>query len=278
MDVALRIGFLEVTFTDIVDILLVSYLLYQLYKIVRGNVAFRIALGLLAIYLTYMVVRALKMELLTAILGQFIGVGVLAAIILFQPEIRKFLQVLGKNAFVNDDGFFFNWFKKRTSRHEYDIKEVIEAAKALSSTNTGALIVFSRNTDLKTYIESGDLMDASISRRLILSIFQKFSPLHDGALIVKDNRIAAARCILPVSDDDKIPAHMGLRHRSAIGLTEITDAVVLTISEETSQISLAHDGEIDTNLSPAELKQKLNDLLNNAAPLPVLVSRQLEGV
>ncbi|NDA64493.1 MAG: TIGR00159 family protein, partial [Chitinophagia bacterium] len=175
MDFALHIGFLEVTITDIIDILLVSYLLYQLYKIVRGNVAFRIALGVLAIYLTYMVVRALKMELLSAILGQFIGVGVLAAIILFQPEIRKFLQVLGKSAFANQDSLILSLFRKKTNPHDIDIKEVIEAAKSLSGTNTGALIAFTRNTDLKTYIESGDKLDAAISRRLLLSIFQKYS-------------------------------------------------------------------------------------------------------
>ena len=277
MDFALHIGFLEVTITDIIDILLVSYLLYQLYKIVRGNVAFRIALGVLAIYLTYMVVRALKMELLSAILGQFIGVGVLAAIILFQPEIRKFLQVLGKSAFANQDSLILSLFRKKTNPHDIDIKEVIEAAKSLSGTNTGALIAFTRNTDLKTYIESGDKLDAAISRRLLLSIFQKYSPLHDGAVIIRENKIAAARCILPVSDDASIPAHMGLRHRSAIGLTEITDAVVLTISEETSQISLAYDGKIETNLSPAEIKQKLTNLLNLQSPLPVLV-KQMEVV
>jgi uncharacterized protein (TIGR00159 family) len=277
MDFALHIGFLEVTITDIIDILLVSYLLYQLYKIVRGNVAFRIALGVLAIYLTYMVVRALKMELLSAILGQFIGVGVLAAIILFQPEIRKFLQVLGKNAFANQDSFILSLFRKKTNPHDIDIKEVIEAAKSLSGTNTGALIAFTRNTDLKTYVESGDKLEAAISRRLLLSIFQKHSPLHDGAVIIRENKIAAARCILPVSDDASIPAHMGLRHRSAIGLTEITDAIVLTISEETSQISLAYDGKIDTNLSPAEIKQKLTNLLNLQSPLPVLV-KQMEVV
>lgn len=277
MDFAIHIGFLEVTITDIIDILLVSYLLYQLYKIVRGNVAFRIALGVLAIYLTYMVVRALKMELLSAILGQFIGVGVLAAIILFQPEIRKFLQVLGKNAFANQDSFILSLFRKKINPHDIDIKEVIEAAKSLSGTNTGALIAFTRNTDLKTYVESGDKLEAAISRRLLLSIFQKHSPLHDGAVIIRENKIAAARCILPVSDDASIPAHMGLRHRSAIGLTEITDAIVLTISEETSQISLAYDGKIDTNLSPAEIKQKLTNLLNLQSPLPVLV-KQMEVV
>ena len=267
------IGFLEVTWVDSVDILLVSYLIYQLYKLIRGSVAFRIALGVLAIYMVYMVVKAFHMELLTAILGQFIGVGVLAALILFQPEIRRFLLLVGKTTFGKNDGFLKGLFKRRQSEMNLNVREVVDTSKALSGTNTGALIVLSRQNDLHNLAQSGDAIDAILSRRLLISIFNKYSPLHDGAVLVRDNRIIAARCILPVSERNDLPAQFGLRHRAALGITEATDAVVLIVSEETGQVSIAHDGKIDHNLSPVEIRNLLNQYLN----MPVNVGGQESG-
>ena len=267
------IGFLEVTWVDAVDILLVSYLIYQLYKLIRGSVAFRIALGVLAIYMVYMVVKAFHMELLTAILGQFIGVGVLAALILFQPEIRRFLLLVGKTTFGKNDGFLKGLFKRRQSDMNLNVREIVDTSKALSGTNTGALIVVSRQNDLHNLAQSGDAIDAILSRRLLISIFNKYSPLHDGAVLVRDNRIIAARCILPVSERNDLPAQFGLRHRAALGITEATDAVVLIVSEETGQVSIAHDGKIDHNLSPVEIRNLLNQYLN----MPVNTSGQDSG-
>ncbi|MFN3402961.1 MAG: diadenylate cyclase CdaA [Cytophagaceae bacterium] len=255
-----NIGFLEISWIDILDILLVSYLLYQLYKLLKGTVAVRIFLGFLSIYLVYMLVKAAGMELLTSILGQFIGVGVIAGIILFQQEIRKFLLIIGKTTVFNKKSFFRNlpWKRKEVKASQsIALSPIIESAKILGGTNTGALIVFSKSSELKFYAESGDILDAVISKRLLLSIFQKNSPLHDGAVIISNNRIKAARCILPVSENDQLPAQFGLRHRAAIGITEVTDAIVLVVSEETGQISLAVNGNIISNLSKSELKQKL---------------------
>lgn len=254
------IGFLNITWIDFLDILLVSFLLYQLYKLLKGSVAVKIFLGFLSIYLIYLVVKSVQMELLTAILGQFIGVGMIAALILFQQEIRKFLIMIGKTTEFNRQTFLKNLPWKRNLKNEetMSITPVVESAKILGGTNTGALIVFAKSSELKFYAESGDILDAVISKRLLISIFQKNSPLHDGAVIISKGRIKAARCILPVSERSDLPAQFGLRHRAAIGVTEVTDSVVLVVSEETGQMSLAVNGEIFNNLSKSEVKQKLN--------------------
>jgi diadenylate cyclase len=255
-----KIGFVEISWIDVIDIMLVSFLLYQLYKLMRGSIAVKIFLGLLSIYLFYLIVKALKMELLTAILGQFIGVGVIAALILFQQEIRKFLLLVGKTTAFNNENFFKRWPWKKSfkTKETLNLNPIVESAKILGSTNTGALVVFAKGSELKFYAESGDILDAQISKRLLISIFQKSSPLHDGAVIISGGRLKAARCILPVSESNELPASFGLRHRAAIGMTEVTDSVVLVVSEETGQISLAVNGRMDTNLSKSELKSKLN--------------------
>jgi uncharacterized protein (TIGR00159 family) len=267
------LGFLEIELLDIIDILLVTVLLYQLYKLLTGSVALKIFLGLLSIYLLYLVVRAAGMELLSIILGQFMGVGVLAAIIVFQPEIRRFLLLIGKTTALNHDRLWgFSW--RREQSEKLSLTPFIEAAKSLAAKNTGALIVFAKSSELKYYAESGDLIDAVISKRLLMSIFNKTSPLHDGAVIISGNRIKAARCILPVTENNEIPASMGLRHRAAIGLSEVTDSVVLVVSEETGQIALVRNAEVYRNLSSADLRVKLNQFLFDteqkpaAAPVP----------
>lgn len=259
---AFKLGFLDIRWVDIVDILLVSVLLYQVYKLLKGSVAVRVLIGFLSLYLIYLVVRAAQMELLAGILGQFMGVGVLAAIIIFSQEIRKFLLILGKTSFRNSGVLesILIWRKKRP-KINMNITAVIEAAKSLSGSNTGALMVFSRNTELKFYADSGDLLDAFISKRLLISIFNKYSPLHDGAVILYEGKIKAARCLLPVSERDNLPAQWGLRHRAALGMSEATDTLILIVSEETGQMSIARNGRIDNNLSAPEIRKKLNRYL-----------------
>jgi uncharacterized protein (TIGR00159 family) len=263
MFINFKIGFLEIGWKDIVDISLVSLLLFQLYKLIRGTLAVRIFLGFLSVYFVYIIVKSLQMELLTAILGQFIGVGVISIIILFQQEIRKFLMLIGKSTSVDDNRFFKNLLNRKKTEGEevLDVSPIVDAAKTLGSMNMGALIVFAKSSELKFYAESGDILDAQISKRLLISIFQKNSPLHDGAVIIEGNRIKAARCILPVSENDEIPANFGLRHRAAIGMTEVTDSIILIVSEETGQTSIAMNGVLHSNLSRTELKQKLRSYL-----------------
>jgi uncharacterized protein (TIGR00159 family) len=257
-----RVGFLEISWVDIIDITLVSILLYQVYKLMRGSVAVKIFLGFLSLYLIYLVVNAAEMELLSAILGQFMGVGVLAAIILFQQEIRKFLLLIGKTTIFNRDNIFngLPW-RKNDQLRNVNVTPIIEAAKTLGGSNTGALIVFSKSSELRFYAESGDLIDAVISKRLLLSIFNKYSPLHDGAVIIYQGKIKAARCILPVTEQENLPAHFGLRHRAAIGMSEITDSLTIVVSEETGQLSAVKNGKIYHNLSTLELRKKINEYL-----------------
>lgn len=257
------IGFLEVSWIDVLDILLVSLLMYQVYKLMRGSVAVKIFLGILFLYFSYLLVRAAQMELLSLILGQFMGVGVLAAIILFQPEIRKFLLLVGRTTGLNQDSFlnnFFRWKRKEQER-AYNITPILDAAKAMGQSKTGALVVFSKNSQLKFYAESGDTIDAQVSKRLLLSIFDKHSPLHDGAVIIYKGRIVAARCVLPVSEKDDLPANFGMRHRAAMGMSETTDTLILIVSEETGFISIADNGEIHHDLSHNDLRKMINDYL-----------------
>lgn len=247
-----------------IDIALVAALLYQVYKLLKGSVAIKIFLGFLSLYLIYLLVRAVRMELLSAILGQFMGVGVIAAIIIFAPEIRKFLLIVGRSSIFSDDNVWkdilFFWKKKENSA--FNIAPIIDAAKVLAGSNTGALIVISSTVELKFYAESGDILDAELSKRLLISIFNKYSPLHDGAVIIHKGRIKAARCILPVTERE-VPAQFGLRHRAGIGMSEATDALILVVSEETGQISMMKNGKVLHNLSFQEIREIINDYLNN---------------
>ena len=238
-----RIGFLEVTWVDFVDISLVSILLYQIYKLIRGSIAVNIFLGLLALYLVYLVVHAAQMELLATILGQFMGVGVIAMIVLFQPEIRKFLLILGRSTEFRENFLKTLANFRQGHQSEFNISEVTEAAKTLKSTKTGALMVFSRDTELKFYAQTGDTLNAEVNKRLLLAIFNKQSPLHDGAVIIYKGRVKAARCVLPVSENDNLPPNFGLRHRAAIGMSENTDTLVMAISEETGSMILTRNGK-----------------------------------
>lgn len=249
---------------DIIDVTLVTILLSQAYKLIRGSLAIRVFLGFIFLYLLFLVVDAAGMELVTTILGQFMGVGVLAVIILFQQEIRKFLLLVGRTTALEDGQLVKNlkgiWSPdKRAIRS--DVSSIVEAAKVLSGSETGALIVMSRNSELKFYADSGDRMGAVISKRLLLSIFNKFSPLHDGAVIIYRNKIVAARCILPVTERDDIPAQFGLRHRAAIGMSEITDTLLIVVSEETGQISIVKQGDFLENLTAKELRTEINKYL-----------------
>lgn len=264
MSLLFKIGFLDISIVNMIDIALVAALLYQVYKLLKGSVAIKIFLGFLSIYLIYLLVRALRMELLSEILGQFMGVGVIAAIIIFAPEIRKFLLIIGRSSLLSEDNtwrnFLFFWRKKENSA--FNISPIIDATKTLAGSNSGALIVISNNTGLKFYAESGDILDAELSKRLLISVFNKYSPLHDGAVIIHKGRIKAARCILPVTERE-VPAQFGLRHRAAIGMSEATDALILIVSEETGQVSMAKNGKIMHNMSFQEVRETINEYLNN---------------
>ncbi|MFN8357047.1 MAG: diadenylate cyclase CdaA [Spirosomataceae bacterium] len=257
-----KISFLDIGFIDILDIILVAFLLYQVYHLIRGSIASRVFLGYLLVYVAYLLVKALGMELLSTILGQFMEVGVLALLIIFQPEIRRFLLLVGKSTSIQDSKWFRRFFPHHTSfENEKTIQEIADSARMMAATHTGALLVIQREDDLKKYIDSGDELDAVVSKRMISSIFFKNSPFHDGAVIIHEGRIKAARCMLPVTENPNIPATLGFRHRAAIGMSEATDAVIVVVSEEKGEITLVHTGGMFRSLTANELAQKLKQHL-----------------
>ena len=266
MILGFQIGFLEVTWIDAVEIAILSVSLYQIYKLMKGSVAIKIFLGFLFLYLLFLVVKAANMDLLSGILGQFMGVGVIAVIVLFQQEIRKFLLLLGKTTLFDEGNIIKSlkqlWRDKYDKEH-LNLTPVIEGIKSMGGSNTGALIVFSRDSELKFYANSGDRLEAIVSKRLLLSIFNRHSPLHDGAAIIHNNTIIAARCILPVSEQDHLPAQYGLRHRAALGMSETTDTLTIIVSEESGQLSCARSGFMEFNLSIQEVRNRINEYLYN---------------
>lgn len=251
-------AFINIRLLDVIDIFLVALLIYYLYKIIRGTGAMNIFLGIISIYIIWWFVRLFEMELLTEILGQFISVGVLALIVVFQPEIRKFLLLLGARSFLGKrTRDFFGRFWQASEENRLNINDIVVACENLANTRTGALIVITRENNLDFFVETGQVMDAVISRELLENIFYKNSPLHDGAVIITKNRIRAARCVLPVSDSKMFPAYLGLRHRAAVGVSEQSDAVAIVVSEQTGRISWVKDANLKRNLKPVELKEML---------------------
>ena len=244
--------FIQVTVFDIIDILLVAGLFYGLYRLLKGTSAMSIFIGIVAIFLFWQLVKALQMEMLTAILGAFVSVGFIALIIIFQPEIRRFLFTIGDQAREGKLAQRFKFLRVR-SNVDLDIDSVAKACINMSDIKQGALILLTRKNNLDDIVSTGVVVNADISHSLIENIFFKNSPLHDGAMVIRHNRITAARCILPVTNKTNIPGHYGLRHRAAIGVTEVNDCIALVVSEETGNISMVTGGEIRT-INPSELK------------------------
>lgn len=251
---------MEFGWLDVVDILLVAILLYQLYHLVKGTPAVNIFVGILLFYLIYIMVRALDMSLFSSILGKFIDVGVIALLIVFQQELRRFLLFIGTTEFLDKGSIGKGWFDfkldvRKTSG--LDISAVVKACKNMSESKTGAIIVITTNSELKFYANTGDPIEAKVSVRMLESIFYKNSPLHDGAVIIRANKIVAARCVLPVTEDPDFPAHLGMRHRAAVGITETSDALAVVVSEQTGEISFSKGGELINGLTPEQLREQL---------------------
>lgn len=250
--------FIPFSFLDVLDILLVAMLLYYIYKLLKGTVAISIFIGIALIFIIWKITQALKMEMLSSILGYLLSGGVIALMIVFQQEIRKFLLMIGTTNFSNKKSFLKQLrFLQSEISPEIDTESILKACNNLSKTKTGALIVIERTNSLDFLINSGDAINANINHVILESIFFKNSPLHDGATIIRDNNIVATRVVLPISDNSKIPARFGLRHRAALGISEKTDAVCLLVSEETGEISYIKDGEFVLYTTPEELNEKL---------------------
>ena len=259
--------FLSFGITDAIDILLVAIMLYQLYKMVKGTAAVNVFIGLALIYVVWIIVRAFELKLLGSILGKFINVGVIAVMVVFQQEIRKFLLYIGSNEFIKNRNwktiFSFSNQSAVSSSFILDADSVINACFNMSESKTGALIIVSRKSDLKFYVNTGEVVDSALTDKMLENIFYKNSPMHDGAVIIKDNRIIAARCVLPVTENENFPSHFGMRHRAAVGLTETTDALAITVSEQTGNVSLTVNGEINSNLNRDKLRYLIEKNLKN---------------
>jgi len=260
----IRFGFFELRFIDVLDILLVGFLLYQLYRIIRGSLAYSIFVGFLIVYLLSLLFRALNMQLISQIMGQFISVGVLALLIVFQPEVRRFLLYIGRGSELQRSRFFRRFSLRRLGRGIQDedpafLPSLEASLLKMARKKTGVLLVFSQTSRLQFFADTGVKLDAEVSGKLLETIFQKSSPLHDGAVIIADHRIVAAACILPVSETSELPGQLGLRHRAAVGITEHSDATALVISEEKGKISFARSGLLRLDISEEELGQLLRE-------------------
>jgi diadenylate cyclase len=249
-------AFITIHFIDVVDVLLVAVLIYQLYYLIKGTAAVNIFIGILLFYLLWILVKALNMQLFGSILSKFIDVGFIALLIVFQPELRRFLLFIGtSDLFTKGRIFDFKW--QMNTVQKMDINAIVKACKNMSESRTGAILIITKNNELKFYANTGDVIEAKVSVRMIESIFYKNSPLHDGALIISGNEIVAARCVLPVTENNDFPAHLGMRHRAAVGITENTDAIAVVVSEQTGEISFSKEGDLKHGLTPERLRELL---------------------
>lgn len=248
---------------DAFDILLVALLLYYLYRLMKESGVINIFYGVMAFIVVWVIAsQMLEMRLTGTILDKFMNIGLLVLVILFQDQLKRFLVELGSQKrwrFLRK--LFHHQSKDIDEASHHWIMAIVRACMNMSKSKTGALIVIQQDVPLENYENTGDKIDASINSRLIENIFFKNSPLHDGAMIIANNRIKAAGCILPVSHDTSIPRSLGLRHRSALGISQATDALAIVVSEETGNISIADKGNINMRLSTTDLEQRLNRLV-----------------
>ncbi|MBR2976339.1 MAG: diadenylate cyclase CdaA [Alistipes sp.] len=253
-------GFIPFTFVDFIDIVLVASLLYGVYRAMKGTSAPYIMVGIFVIYLLWIVVRTFNLVLFSTILGQIISVGVIAILIIFQPEIRHFLQVIGRQRgrfeFLSR---IFN-FRQRKAEHDIDLKPIVQACQEMGEQKVGALIIIKQSNDLGIVEESGISIDAKVSTALLENIFFKNAPLHDGGVVISGDRVVAAKCVLP-STQQEVPKAYGMRHRAALGMSEVSDAIIIAVSEETGGISVAHDSVIKRNIDPQRLTQSIRQLM-----------------
>lgn len=255
-----EIGFLPVRIWDILDILIVGYLIYQIYKLLRGSIAFNIFVGVVMLYVIWWLVGVLKMDLLSLLLNQVVSVGVIILIIIFQPEVRRFLLLLGNTTLRQRSNFLFRLLDRNFDDEQTKLamtKEIKAALLRMSQKKWGALIIFSKSLNMEGISTSGIRLSAKISQQLLESIFNKQSPLHDGAVLIDNHTIVAASCILPVSDNPDLPKSAGLRHRAAVGITERMNVVAFIVSEETGAISFAFEGRLHRNVNEETLGELL---------------------
>ena len=255
-------GLFHIRLLDVIDILLVAFILYELYNLLKGSVSINMFFAIVAMFFIWRVTDALQMELLREILGAFFSVGIIALFIIFQPELRQFLLSIGKPDFIQKRRRrFLFWHFTESSPYIVDIDKIVHACQKMSNNKQGALIILTRQHDLKVIKDTGQFLRAHISVELLENIFYPNSPMHDGAVIISDNKIEAAGCILPISKSPKLTTNLGLRHRAAVGVTEQSDAIAIVVSEQTGKISYSEGGELIRNVQPSALRDFLEENL-----------------
>lgn len=256
------LDFLNMGFVDVLDIVIVALIIFYIVRLLKGSQATSIFLAIVVLYAFRIISAALNMRLTSSLLGTVMDVGLIALIVIFQPEIRRFLSTLGnsyKQAEANSK-LISRLFGRNTKSGESTptINEICKACDEMAHEKCGALIVIQRSNPLKYYVETGDVIDAVVSKRLLMNLFFKNSPLHDGAVIISKDRVVAARCTLPITERD-VPASFGMRHKAAVGLSEITDAIVIVVSEQTGHITAVSDGKATRMESINDLKLLLQN-------------------
>lgn len=253
-------SFIVIRFLDVLDVFLVGLLFYLIYTWIKGSSAINIFITILSIVVVLKIVQILHMELLSSILGAFVDVGFIALIIIFQPEIRRFLLSIGNSKFsIGFRMLFARFGLKYKSDDSTDLDPICEACISMGDGKVGALILLTQEDNLQDIIDTGVNIDAIISKPLIENIFFKNSPLHDGAMVISHNKIVAARCILPITQQTRLPGSYGLRHRAGIGVSETHDCIVIVVSEETGSIRIVNDGKV-TDVKPSEMKAKIKEI------------------
>lgn len=255
----------DMRISDIIDIFILSLILYFLYKFIRDRRAGKLAIGLGAIFVLFFVSSIFNMHALGFVFDNFYQVGLIAVLIVFQPEMRAALEKVGGTTFMGIKTITSD--SNKTTDITSQIEGICTAASDLARDKVGALIVIERTTELGEYIRSGVLVDSVVSPHVLRNIFFNKAPLHDGAVIIRDGRLYAAGCFLPLSTNNEINKDLGTRHRAAIGLTEISDAVVVVVSEETGNISLSIGGNLTRNYNYASLRKELTSLLMSETPV-----------
>lgn len=253
--------FENLSLIEVADILLVMLLLFQLYRALRGSIAFNIFVGALAIYIFWVIVNKLHMPLMSEILDRLVSIGLISMIVVFQPEIRKFLIALGRRSPIGKNGFISRLFQSNSLTkyivEEDVIEQISQAIKYFQEKKLGAILVIARSEKFEFDTNTGMMINGTVSAKLLESIFCKASPLHDGAVLIDRDTILAAGIVLPISDSNELPSTIGLRHRSAVGATEHSDVLVVVVSEENSKISMAQHGKLSMNVALEEVKKAL---------------------
>ena len=246
---------------DVIDILIIAVMLFYVYKMMKSSGTLSLFYGVLIFFVLWVLASEIfDMRLTGSILDKFMGIGLIVLVVIFQDQIKRFLIDIGSHGRMKYFRKFFRHDEEASSRRQ-EISAVVYACMSMSKTKTGALIVFQRKIPLTNYEDTGDIIDADVNMRLIENIFFKNSPLHDGAMIIADNKIKSVGCILPVSHNMDLPKHLGLRHRAALGMSQATDAVCVVVSEETGNISVAKEGEFKIKLSAQDLDHLLSESL-----------------